>query len=330
MRSADRGLAPVVGGALLIAVAVLLAAVTAGMLLNVGDSSDPSPDVVFDLQPTDDRARYVLVHDGGSRLDGDEIRLRGATDPTVMAGTTVSAGDRVSFHPTTEEVTVVWHDDDHGTSFVIWTAAAETTVPEPDVTCDWVETETAGGTEDAKIDGTVVDCDVETEKVVDVEDGTVVGEVDSDRRDFDGDNATVYGPVDVENVLNLQVGLITGDATSRTADVKLDEATVDGSVTAAKVADINGSTVEGSVTATNAVNIHTDSRVVGDVESETQEAKIYDTTVEGSVTAADQVELDGATVEGHVYVDDADFDCTDSTIDGEDCGEYSPRDPDDW
>jgi len=36
------------------------------------------------------------------------------------------------------------------------------------------------------------------------------------------------------------------------------------------------------------------------------------------------------TVSGHVYVDSGDFSCSDSTINGEDCGTYTPKDPDDY
>jgi len=40
------------------------------------------------------------------------------------------------------------------------------------------------------------------------------------------------------------------------------------------------------------------------------------------------VDMNGVTVEGDVYA--SDFKCTDSTIDGESCDEYSPKSPSDW
>jgi len=143
--------------------------------------------------------------------------------------------------------------------------------------------------------------------------GIVVGDVDSGLKEFDGDDAKVYGEVDVEKVANLQDGTIAGDTTSRTADVKAGNATIGGSVEAEKVAEL----ADGSV-------------AEGDVESRTKDAKVLDSEVEGSVTADGIVKLQDATVDGHVYVNASDFDCTNSTVNGADCGSYTPKDPSNW
>lgn len=186
------------------------------------------------------------------------------------------------------------------------------TLPYPDEQCGYVEDETDGGTEDIDIVGIVVDCDVETDKTVEVDgDGFIIGDAVSDELDLD--QGTVDGDADIEAVLDVQDGTVTGSATSNTANVNLDNATVEGSVTAEKVVDIiRGSTVG------------------GDVESKSKNVKVLSSTVSGSITANEQVKLDDATVKGDVYIDESKFDCTDSTINGQDCTSYSPRDPDSW
>lgn len=308
----SRALSPVVGIVLLIGILVALVTVSGSIFFGLADTNDPAPDVVFEHERTGDRSEHALRHRGGDELDGDELELRGVADPDSPAGKALSAGDNLSFYPTADEVEVVWYGDD--TSYVLTSVDVEDPLPDPDEGCDWVDDETNSGVDPITIDDTVVNCDVQTDEQVTVRNGgIVVGDAISDVKDFDGDDATVYGDVDVEDVFNLQDGTITGDATSRTADVKVGNGTVEGSVNAQKVAEVTDGTV-----------------VEGDVESHTKDAKVLDSDVEGSVTADGTVKLDGATVEGDVYADPANFDCTDSTIDGEDCSSYSPRDPSDW
>lgn len=181
--------------------------------------------------------------------------------------------------------------------------------------CEWVEDETNGGTDQIKITDRVVDCDVKTEDVVEVQsDGVVVGTVASELKTLDLDDGEVYRDVTAQDVVNAQDGQISGSATSKSSDVKIDNSDVDGSVTAKKLAEVqNGGTVE------------------GDVQSLTKDAKVLSgSTVTGSVTAGERVKVDNSTVEGHVYADPDEFDCTDSRINGERCGSYTPREPDDW
>lgn len=313
-RSEDtRAVTPVVGAVLLVGVLVALGAVGGYVILGLADAGDPVPVVSLELRDSDDRAAYELVHEHGDTLDGDDLKLRGTANPESPAGTTVAAGDELSFYPTSETVSVVWYGESD-TSHVLTTVEIEDPLPAPDEGCEWVDAETNGGADSITISGIVVNCDVRTDEQVTVTNGGIVfGDAVSDLKDFDGDGATVYGDVDVEAVANLQDGTITGDTVSRTADVKLGNASVDGSVIAETVAELT----DGSV-------------VEGDLQSRTKDAKVLNSTVEGSVTADGTVKLDGASVEGNVYVDPSDLDCTNSTINGEDCGSYSPRDPSEW
>ncbi|PSP52500.1 hypothetical protein BRC67_04125, partial [Halobacteriales archaeon QH_3_68_24] len=66
----------------------------------------------------------------------------------------------------------------------------------------------------------------------------------------------------------------------------------------------------------------------GDVRG--PDVDISDSTVEGSVVGSNGVDLDGVTVTGHVYAPSGSFSCSDSTINGQDCGSYTPRDPDEF
>lgn len=309
----NRAVSPVVGGILLIGILVVLVTITAALIFGATDNPDPAPEVAFELRETDDRFRYALVHESGDRLDGDRVELRGVANPDSPAGTTVTAGDEMSFYPTSDRVTVVWYGD-RDTSYVLTRADVEVTLPAPDEGCDWVDDQTNGGTDPITIDGIVVDCDVETDEQVTVRNGgVVIGDVDSGLKEFDGDSARVYGDVDVENVANLQDGTVAGDIDSGTADVKAGNATVGGSIDAEKVAEAT----DGSV-------------VEGDMESRTKDTKVLDSEVEGSVTAAGIVKVQDARIDGHVYVDPSDFDCTNSTISGEGCGSYTPKDPSTW
>lgn len=294
-------------------IVVALVGVSSYMLYGATQTAEPAPEVTFEMEPADGGVEYELVHTNGETLDGDRLELRGAADAETAAGTRLAAGDSVSFYPTSEEVSVVWYSEGEQ-SYVLTTGDVSNPLPDPDEGCEWVDDQTNGGADPITIDNMVVNCDVETSEQVTVRNGAVViGEAVSDSKELDGDEAFIYGPVDVENVLNHQDGTIAGDATSRTADVKIQNGSVDGAIDAQKVAEVTDGTT-----------------VAGDMESQTKDAKVLDSIVEGSVTADDTVKLQGAEVEGEVYADPADFDCTDSTINGQDCGTYSPKDPSNW
>lgn len=295
----------------MVSIVVVLATVSASMFLGLTEETDPQPTVMLEGVDTDDPT-HKLVHRGGETLDGDRLELQGALEPDAPDGTTLEADDEVTFYPTSEEITVVWYGD-NDESYRLTTLTVDQPLPKPDEGCGWVESETNGGTDQIKIDGTVVNCDVKTDKIIEIYNGgTVIGDVNSDLKELDGDDAEVYGSVTAENVLNLQTGMITGSATSKTADIKIDNADVGGSIKGKKVAEITGGTT-----------------VEGDMESISKDSKILGgSVVEGSVTADGTVKVQDSTVEGHVYSNN--LDCDDSTINGQDCASYTPKDPANW
>lgn len=305
-----RAVSPVIGTILLVAIVVVLAALSAAILLDLTGETDPQPNVILDGERTN-AFEPLLVHDGGETLDGDRLELQGVADPEAAAGRTLADGDAVPIYPTEEEVTVVWFGD-NDESYVLGRISIENPLPEPDEGCDWVEDETNGGTEQAKIDGIVVNCAVKTEERIEIQnDGVIIGDAMSQLKELDADDARIHGDVSVEKVLNLQDGRITGTASSSSEDVKLNNATVGGATTAQKIVELTGG-----------------STVKGDIESKTKDVKVLDgSLVEDSVTADGLVKVEDSEIRGHVYTDPADFQCTNSVINGEDCDSYTPKDP---
>lgn len=365
----QRAISPVIGVVLLVAIVAVLAGGSAFAFFSLTEEREPQPDVVLETDLADDGISQQLVHEQGDRLDGGKVTLRGAADPEALAGTQLTAGGDAEFYAVESEIEVIYTGE-HGTTYQLGTFQADQTVPEPDEGCDWVDSETNGGSDEVTIRGTVVNCNVETADNIYVENGgTVIGETTSDTKVVDAQDAAFYGSVTADGVVKLDDGTkVYGNATSDDEEVKViqgsvvdgDVATsndlvdvksggeVGGSITATDTVTVNdgtvggsvdtdgeikvqsGSTVGGGLTNGNAiVRAESSSSVSGDIVSD-EEIRVDDGTVSGALATAGTVDLNEATVEGDVYVADADFKCTDSTIDGQDCSEYSPKDPDDY
>lgn len=367
-RHRSRAISPVVGVALLVAIVLVLSALTAGYLVGLSEEREPAPEVVLALEDADTPGDGAIVHRQGERLDGDQVRLRGVADPQTLAGEELAAGIRKDVVPTAETIEVIWLGaDDTSYRLAEFSVDPSAVVPAPDVACSWVDSETNGGTDDITIDGLVVNCEVVTDRVIELRNGgVIIGDTRSDTKLLDVDGGQIHGDVVVEKDANIQDGVVTGSVTAHIEGVKLDNGTVDGSVTAekgvdvdpdssvggdvvsqAKGVDLQSASVDGDVTAAEIVAVQdgsvggsvdtpdqidvTDgSSVSGPVTSDDDQVKVLDSTISGPIVTDGSVKLDGATVEGDVYVDAADFDCTDSTVDGADCGAYSPSDPEDY
>lgn len=120
----ERAVSPVVGVALLIAIAVILAAVIGGVVLGLGTGGVETPTAQLEASIVngDD---VQLNHNGGEPLPADEIEFihnDGANTATLGsdleagAGTTIFTGVAVSEGDT---VTVVWEDPNSDTRTVI-------------------------------------------------------------------------------------------------------------------------------------------------------------------------------------------------------------------
>jgi len=275
---AERGVAPVVGVGLLIAIVVTLAAVTLFMLGGLTDQTDPAPQAALDLQIGDGGPSYELVHQGGDKLSEQEGRIvvRGIADPDVLDGGNLSADSSVTVYPVEDTVEVVWYGEDSDESYVLDTFEADPIPAAPDEGCEWVESETSNSTSTLTLDGITVACNIETSLGVKVKNGsTVIGDVNGSGVDVD--NSDVVGAIEAP-----------------ADDVDLKNASVAGGVDA-----------------------------VGDVSTDDN------TTVEGSIATTGDVDIDGTTVDDHVYVGNS-YTCDSSTVNGDDCADYTPRDYDDY
>lgn len=302
----QRGVSPVIGAVLLLGILVIGASVAAYMFFGIGGPSNPAPATSFEVIESEDGNEYLIKHTGGDTIDGSQIEVSGAANETIATGKTITSGDSLTVYPVEEEISIIWMGD-RDTSYELETATVEQAYPEPDVACDWVAEQSDNGTDSVTIDGSVVNCEVGTEEMITVRDGgVVVGDIESELKELDLDAGTVHGSVTVTKVANIQGGTIEGPITSETADAKVADSEVDGSVTAEKVAEITaGSSVNGNVT------------------SRIKDVKILNSEVTGSVTAEGLIKLQNATVTGDVYSTQGDYDCSDSTINGQSCEEYA-------
>jgi len=113
----ERAISPVVGVALLIIIAVLLATITGGIIFGVADDKPPAPTAKLDVTPSANGCGFDLVHRGGDRIDGENVEVKGLADRNALAGEQLDASDSVAVNPTQEDLTVIWHapeeDVDH-------------------------------------------------------------------------------------------------------------------------------------------------------------------------------------------------------------------------
>jgi len=308
---AERAVAPVIGVGLLIAIVVTLAAVTLFMVGGLTEQTDPAPQTAIDLQTADDGPSHELVHQGGDNLGGQEGRIvvQGVADPDVLDDTNLSADSSVTVYPVEEEIELVWYAEASDESHVLDTFEADPVPATPDENCEWVESETNGGSDDLTIDGITVACDVETSGSITVKGGgTVIGDVDGGDVDFDS-GSNIYGTVNASKGVDVSNTNVTASIDAD-GDVDIDAgSTVGGDATGTNV-DISKASVEGTIDADGGVTAS--KATVGD-----------------DLVGAGDVDLDGSTVRGHAYAG-GNFDCSGSTVGGDDCAAYSPRDHDDY
>ena len=119
----DRGVSPVVGVALLIAMTVILAAVIGAVVLGIGMGPTDSPQATlsFETESNGD-VDVILHHQGGDTLHEDHISVRvdGAGDVEAWDSDNLTAGDRETIVTDAEDgtnISVVWEDpgSDHTT-----------------------------------------------------------------------------------------------------------------------------------------------------------------------------------------------------------------------
>lgn len=107
MRRSERGVVPVLGTILLVAIVIVLAAIVSVFALGLGESvSEPAPATVFDIEEQAD-GMVMAAHTAGQSIDRANLQIRGGTIEEAPA--VITAGDRIEILPDSPEVTLVWH-----------------------------------------------------------------------------------------------------------------------------------------------------------------------------------------------------------------------------
>jgi len=82
----DRGVSPVIGVILMVAITVILAAVIGTFVLGLGDSLEQAPQSQLSVDATDTTGEVDISHNGGDALDPSNLRVNSPdadTQPTV-------------------------------------------------------------------------------------------------------------------------------------------------------------------------------------------------------------------------------------------------------
>jgi FlaG/FlaF family flagellin (archaellin) len=114
----ERGLAPVTGAALMVAILVLLGVVSSGLIFGLAEEEPSPPSASLEMVPVDGTGQYDIRHQSGEPVDGDEVTIKGVSDPDALDGRTLTAGDSVRVLPTDTEVALVW-DSGEDDSYVL-------------------------------------------------------------------------------------------------------------------------------------------------------------------------------------------------------------------
>ena len=93
----DRGVSPVIGVILMVAITVILAAVIGAFVLGLGDQASqttPQASIDFDFQETDN---VTVTHEGGDNLDASEITIQlDSGDVSEVDGSDWADNDEIS------------------------------------------------------------------------------------------------------------------------------------------------------------------------------------------------------------------------------------------
>ena len=128
--SDDRGVSPVIGVILMVAITVILAAVIGAFVLELGSSvATEQPQASFDFEFNG--SNVTVTHQGGSEIDNSSISVVldksynkseynwGGADGIITAGESMdSSGDISDFNGSADTVQVVWNGE-NGQSAVL-------------------------------------------------------------------------------------------------------------------------------------------------------------------------------------------------------------------
>jgi len=113
----DRGVSPVIGVILMVAITVILAAVIGAFVLGLGDqASTTTPQASFDFDFNESGAN--VTHGGGDNIDNDSVYLSSPDEDQVFwGGDQVTTGDTAYIDVSSgDTVRVIWEEPGGGSS----------------------------------------------------------------------------------------------------------------------------------------------------------------------------------------------------------------------
>ena len=118
----DRGVSPVIGVILMVAITVILAAVIGAFVLGLGDqASSSAPQASFDYSFGDDTVN--ITHAGGDNIERSTLNVTGIDDGQEAVdnwgdGDTVRTGDRLdaNLDEDADNIRIIWNNPSGGSS----------------------------------------------------------------------------------------------------------------------------------------------------------------------------------------------------------------------
>ena len=126
-RDTDRGVSPVIGVILMVAITVILAAVIGTFVLGLGQNvqaSAPQASFSFDDKSAAGNSEIVVIHDGGDSIEKSQLSVDcgdGSLKDWTDSGSEVSAGDseKCGNVGSGQTVQIIWQSDDGSKSQVL-------------------------------------------------------------------------------------------------------------------------------------------------------------------------------------------------------------------
>jgi flagellin-like protein len=106
----DRGVSPVIGVILMVAITVILAAVIAAFVLGLGGSSNQAPQVTWDYEENSSGS-YTVVHTGGDSFEAGNVNIFNGSTGQISAGDSTSGVENGT--------RIVWEDPESDSTAVI-------------------------------------------------------------------------------------------------------------------------------------------------------------------------------------------------------------------
>jgi len=115
----DRGVSPVIGVILMVAITVILAAVIGAFVLGLGDQvSNNAPQASFSFDFDSDNNNVTVTHNGGDNIESSALNVTNSSGGSVaFTEDPVRTGDSVTLNYSTgDTIRVIWSNPAGGSS----------------------------------------------------------------------------------------------------------------------------------------------------------------------------------------------------------------------